>query len=72
MAAPKNRWNMGTPDIGASFDDGFVSPWNSNTRNFSDFETIATIPSTSKPATMAGQMDGDENTTFSSGGGRRR
>lgn len=67
--AEGSRWDKGKPSIGDSFHPGFVSPWNENVRNFSDFETIATIPETDRPATMGGQMDGDEQIGF--GGGSR-
>jgi hypothetical protein len=68
----KNRWDMGKPELGAGFDEGFISPWNDNVRDFSDFAKLETIPAGGNmPSTMAEQMDGDQNTTFS-GGGRRR
>jgi hypothetical protein len=70
MAA--NRWDEGKPEIGADFDAGFVSPWNANTRNFSDFATIQTNPVNEIPNTMAEQMDGDEHTTWAASGGRKR
>jgi len=66
-----NRWDKGKPEVGQSFHPGFISPWNANVRNFSDFETLQTNPETTPPATMAGQMDGDENTSFGGGEGRR-
>ena len=67
-----DRWNQGKPSLGDSFDPGFVSPWNSNTRKgFGDYEEIATIPTSPKPNTMAGQMDGAENETFTGGRGKK-
>jgi len=68
----KDRWNQGRPSLGDSFAEGFVSPWNSNTRKgHGDYNDIATIPSSPKPATMAGEMDGDDQTTFTCGRGKK-
>jgi len=67
-----DRWNVGKPEIGASFHPGFVSPWNDNVREWADFERIQTIPETMRPATMEGQMDGDQNIGFGGGGGGGR
>jgi hypothetical protein len=71
----KNRWDMGPVSAGEGFDSGFASPWNNNVRRHADFEELATIPATTPPATMEGQMDGDEGITFAGGGkskGRKR
>lgn len=67
-----DRWNQGKPSLGDSFDPGFISPWNENVRKFSGFETLETIPSSLIPGTMAEQMDGDQQTTFTGGGKRRK
>jgi hypothetical protein len=66
----KNRWDMGKPDVGDMFDPGFITAWNA--RNHGDYETMHTIPFTTPPSTMQEQMDGDENMTAGSRGGRKK
>lgn len=69
----KDRWNQGTPNIGDSFHPDFISPWNSNTRKgHGDYKDIATIPTSRIPETFAGEMDGDAQTTFTGGKGKKR
>lgn len=66
-----DRWNQGKPSLGDSFNPGFVSPWNSNTRKgHGDYQDIATIPSTKIPGTFAEEMDGDAQTTWTGGKGK--
>ena len=63
-----NRWDMGKPSTGDMFDSGFINAW--EVREHGDYETMHTIPFNTPPDTMAGQMDGDQNTT--AGGGRKK
>lgn len=65
-----NRWDLGKPNVGDMFDLGFITPW--NVRNFSDYDEMQTIPFNTPPDSMAGQMDGDQNTTAGSRGGKKR
>jgi len=67
----KDRWNQGKPSLGDAFDPGFVSPLGVKTGH-GDAEDLATIPFNTPPATMEGQMDGDEHTTAGSKRGKKR
>jgi hypothetical protein len=67
----KNRWDMGKPSLGDAFDPGFISPLTVKTGH-GDYEDIATIPFNTPPATMEGQMDGDEHTTAGNKRGKKR
>ena len=64
---PKDRWNDGKAESGIDFHPGFISPWNSNTRKFSEYEEIQTNPAAKHPATMAEQLDGDADTNWGTG-----
>jgi hypothetical protein len=65
-----NRWNMGAPAVGEDFDTGFVTAYNVRGPHW-ELERMATMPVSSIPPTMGGQMGADEHVTWTSGGGRR-
>ena len=65
-----NRWDLGKPENGGSYDSGFITAWDE--RTWAEMETMFIPPMNGKPATMAEQMDGDQAVTGQAGGRKRR